>query len=106
MRKVSQEELQDIINCNEKVVVVLTQKGCPSCKNLKEQILPKVRESLPLVPFVEFQEPANVYPINELSEQFGFKTVPVTVIYENGKAVKAITSTHLPKHYITKIQEI
>ncbi len=105
MRKIIPEELNEIINCNEVAVVVLTQKNCPVCENLKVQVIPEVRKELPLVPFVELEAIVNVYPVNELSEQFGFKSVPTVVIYKNGKAVEVITSTHLPKHYITKIQK-
>ncbi len=105
MRKITPEELKETINCNKIVVVILTQKNCPVCENLKVQVMPEVRKELPLIPFVELEAIANIYPVNELSEQFGFKSVPTVVIYKNGKAVEAITSTHLPKHYITKIQK-
>ncbi len=105
MRKVNQEQFNEVINCNEKVAVVLTQENCPVCKNLK-QVLLVVREELPLTPFVEFQGEANVYPVNELSEKFGFKTVPVVVIYKNGNPVKTITSIHLPNYYVKEIKEV
>ncbi len=105
IRKVNQEQFNEFINCNEKGVVILTQENCPVCKNLK-QVLSEVLKELPLMPFVEFQGEANVYPINKLSEKFSFKSVPVVVIYKDGKPLKAITSVHLPNHYIKEIKEV
>ena len=47
---------------------------------------------------------ADVYPVNELSKELNFKTVPTFVIFKDGKPVSVIKSVQTPKTYIQALQ--
>lgn len=106
MRKIKQSEFEKFITDNKTAIIVLTQENCVNCKTLKEFIIPKIQEKVPLTPFVEFQGASNVYPINKLSEKFNFKSVPAVVLFKNGIAQEAIAGLKDLKYYINKIQQL
>lgn len=103
MKKVNQTEFAEAIKENSKVVVMLSRENCYMCNHLKENVIPKLQEQLNL-PFIEVEAISDVYPTNELSEKFGFKTVPVMVVYNDGKPVQAITKDFTMHNIIRKIQ--
>lgn len=105
MKKVTQEELNSVINCNRVVVLVLTRNNCANCDSLKK-VIPNVETKLPTVKFIEFNELADVYPINELSKKFGFKTVPTSIIYVGGEPKKAIKGVTFSREFIQEIQQL
>ncbi|MBS9775010.1 MAG: thioredoxin family protein [Tenacibaculum sp.] len=105
MKKVNQTDFAQAIKENSKVVVMLSRESCYMCNHLKSNVIPKLQEELKL-PFIEIEAIADVYPVNELSKKFGFKTVPVIAVYSDGEPKQAITKDFTTENIIKNIQSI
>lgn len=90
---------------NEKCGVLFTNiSQCDRCDKAKE-VMEEVQQQLPLFPIIEFREAQNVYPLNELTKELDFDTVPTFVIFKNGKGMKVIKSVNKAEVYIKAIKD-
>ncbi len=104
MRRLYPQEFSKFIE-NEVCGILFTNPApCVRCDAVKET-MNNVKNELPLIPIVYFQEASNVYPLNELSKQLNFNTVPTFVIFKNSKPVKVIKSVKHLKIYVEAIKE-
>ncbi|MEI7848093.1 MAG: thioredoxin family protein [Chloroflexota bacterium] len=101
----SKEALQKLIDSNEKVAVCCGRMG-PMCIPVYE-VFEIFREKYPDIQFrvMEFDSPDAV-AIKELPECRGFRGLPFTVYYRNGKVVKATTSIQDAKQIKDIISEV
>lgn len=104
MKKLDQSEYQKFIENSRIAVLVISRDNCPSCDSLKKTMLPRVQEKLPAIPFAEF-EGEDIYPVNELSKKFGFRTVPTVIIFKEGIPKKCIKGVTFSEEYIQEIQK-
>jgi thioredoxin 1 len=101
----SKEQLQQIIDSNEKVAVCCGRMG-PMCIPVYE-VFDVFREKYPDVKFMdmEFDIP-DATIIKNLPECKTFRGLPFTVYYRNGKVVKATTSIQDAKQIKDIISEV
>jgi len=101
----SKEQLQQIIDSNEKVAVCCGRMG-PMCIPVYD-IFDVFREKYPDVKFMdmEFDIP-DAAVIKSLPECRTFRGLPFTVYYRNGKVVKATTSIQDAKQVKDVINEV
>ncbi len=101
----SKAELQALIENNEKVAICCGRMG-PMCIPVYE-IFDVFREKYPEVQFrdMEFDTPDAV-AIKSLPECGGFRGLPFTVYYRNGKVVKATSSIQTAKQIKDIITEV
>lgn len=106
LKKLKQSEYQNFINSSNIVVLVISRENCPNCEGLKDNIIPMVKQKLPLVNFAEFEGTTDVYPVNQLMKQFKFRTVPTSIIYVAGEPRKAIKGVTFHKEFVQEIQKL
>jgi thioredoxin 1 len=101
----SQEELQTLIEENEKVAVCCGRMG-PMCLPVYD-IFEALEEKNPDIQFrdMEFDIP-DAAAIRNLPECQGFRGLPFTVYYRNGKVVKATSSIQTAKQVKNIIREV
>jgi thioredoxin 1 len=101
----SKEQLQQIIESNEKVAVCCGRMG-PMCIPVYD-VFEVFREKYPEVKFMdmEFDLP-DAIAIRGLPECSTFRGLPFTVYYRNGKVVKATTSIQNAKQIKDIISEV
>lgn len=105
MRRLQPNEFKKYLE-NEICGVLFTNISlCDRCDKVKE-IMQEVQQELPLFPIVEFREAANVYPLNVLTEELNFDTVPTFVVFKGGKGTKVIKSVNEAEVYIKAIKEV
>lgn len=101
----SKEDLQTLIDTNEKVAVCCGRMG-PMCIPVYE-VFDIFQEKYPDIQFrdMEFDSP-DAAVIKNLPECRGFSGLPFTVYYRNGKVVKATTSVQSAKQIKDIIGEV
>lgn len=101
----SKEQLQQIIEGNEKVAVCCGRMG-PMCIPVYE-VFEVLREKHPDIKFMdmEFDSP-DAEVIRNLPECRTFRGLPFTVYYRNGKVVKATSSIQDAKQIKDIISEV
>ncbi|MCL4487579.1 MAG: thioredoxin family protein [Chloroflexi bacterium] len=101
----SKEELQALIESNEKVAVCCGRMG-PMCIPVYE-VFDIFRDKYPDVQFrdMEFDLP-DAAAIRNLPECRSFRGLPYTVYYRNGKVVKATTSIQTAEQIKNIIGEV
>jgi thioredoxin 1 len=101
----SKEQLQQIIESNEKVAVCCGRMG-PMCIPVYE-VFEVFGEKYPDIKFMdmEFDHP-EAAAIRSLPECSTFRGLPFTVYYRNGKVVKATTSIQSAKQIKDVIEEV
>jgi thioredoxin 1 len=101
----SKEELQALIENNEKVAVCCGRMG-PMCITVYD-IFEVLREKHPDIQFrdMEFDIPEAAV-IRSLPECRGFNGLPFTIYYRNGKVVKATASIQSAKQVKDIISEV
>jgi len=101
----SKEELQALIENNEKVVVCCGRMG-PMCIPVYD-IFDVFREKYPDIQFwdMDFDIPAAAV-IRSLPECRRFQGLPFTIYYRNGKVLKATTSIQTAKQIKDIISEV
>jgi thioredoxin 1 len=101
----SKAELEDLINTNEKVVVVCGRMGpmCVPVYGIMEE-LEKKHEDIKFNDFL-FDHPEAAV-IRNLPEARNFRGLPFTIYYRNGKVVKATSSIQSPKQVKDIIKDV
>jgi thioredoxin 1 len=101
----SKEDLQGLIEKNEKVVVCCGRMG-PMCIPVYD-ILDVFQDKYPDTQFrnMDFDTP-DAEVIKSLPECRGFNGLPFTVYYRNGKVVKATTSIQTAKQIKDIMSEV
>ncbi len=101
----TKEELQELIENNEKVAVCCGRMG-PMCLPVYD-IFDVLQDKYPDVKFrdMEFDIP-DAAVIRNLPECRGFTGLPFTVYYRNGKVVKATSSIQSAKQVKDIINEV
>jgi len=101
----SKEQLQQVIESNEKVAVCCGRMG-PMCIPVYE-VFEVFGEKYPDIKFMdmEFDNPESI-AIRGLPECSTFRGLPFTVYYRNGKVVKATTSIQNAKQIKEIIEEV
>ncbi len=101
----TKEELQALIESNEKVAVCCGRMG-PMCIPVYD-VFDVFREKYPDVQFwdMDFDIPAAA-AIKNLPECRGFRGLPFTVYYRNGKVVQATTSIQTAKQIKDIIRDV
>lgn len=105
MRRLQPSEFSTFIKNNVCAILFSNPIPCDRCDAVKK-VLNTVQQELPLVPIVYFEEAANVYPLNELSKQLKFNTVPTVVIFKNATPVTVIKSVNTPNIYVDAIKNV
>jgi thioredoxin 1 len=101
----SKEELQQIIESNEKVAVCCGRMG-PMCIPVYD-IFEVFREKYPDVKFMDMDfDIPDAAVIRSLPECRTFRGLPFTIYYRNGKVVKATTSIQDAKQVKDVISEV
>jgi len=101
----SKEQLQQIINSNEKVAVCCGRMG-PMCIPVYD-IFDVFREKYPDVKFMDMDfDIPDAAVIRSLPECRTFRGLPFTIYYCNGKVVKATTSIQDAKQVKDVISEV
>ena len=90
-------ELEKIINSNEKVLVDFYANWCNPCKMLGESIEELVCEHTEMM-----VAKVNVEESPEVFEKYKEKSIPLLVMYKNGRIVKKIVG-FIPKGMVWRI---
>ncbi len=101
----SKSELEELIQSNEKVVVVCGRMGpmCVPVYGIMEE-LEKQHSDIKFNDFL-FDHP-DAAIIRNLPEARGFRGLPFTIYYRNGKVVKATSSIQKPREVKNIIEEV
>ncbi|AOR28708.1 hypothetical protein FORMB_16690 [Formosa sp. Hel1_33_131] len=103
MKELKQSDYPKLLKNKVCAILFTNPTPCSRCDEVKA-LMPKVEQKLPNIPIVYFSAAADVYPVNELSKELSFKTVPTFVIFKDGKPVSVIKSVQTPKTYIQALQ--
>lgn len=101
----SKSELKEIIDGNEKVVVVCGRMG-PMCVPVYG-IMEELEKSYSDIKFNDFLfDHPEASIIRDLPEARNFRGLPFTIYYRNGKVVKATSSIQSPRQVKSIINEV
>lgn len=104
MKLMEQSQYPELLKNEVAGILFVNATPCDRCDQVKA-VMPEVEQKFPAIPLVYFDGAANVYPVNELSKELDFKTVPTFVIFKKGQPVKAIKSVQTAKTFIQEIQK-
>lgn len=105
MRRLQPSEFSKFIENKVCAILFTNPTPCDRCDRVKLK-MQEVQQELPLVPMVYFEEAANVYPLNELSKQLKFNTVPTFVVFKNKVPVKVIKSVNPVSDYVNAMRKV
>lgn len=105
MKQLEQSQYPVLLKNKVCAILFTNPVPCSRCDQVKA-LMPEVEQKLPNIPIVYFEAAADVYPVNELSKELNFNTVPTLVIFKDGKPVSVIKSVQTPKTYIQAFQKL